>query len=293
MTSVDKVEPGPSADEVPPGSLAGNSASVRVIGVLPEWMVTSLVELGQMTQLFAKVFYTAVRHPRGYWRDTLDEMYRTLRLCLLPSIGAVGLFLFMVGTFAVALLQGLGGEIRVGPVFVTTNMQETARWVTGMVIAGVVGTSMTADLGARRIREELDALKVLGMDVIRMLVVPKVITAAVMLSLMFIFSMLTSIVAVGSYVIAFDRVSSGAYFATLFNSVTVTQVWGGMLVTFLMGLATGIVCSHKGLTASGGAEGVGRAVNQAVVISFLFMFIINLGFNAIMQGAYPEMNVLR
>lgn len=268
-------------------------AGARLVGVLPGWLVRSIVELGQMTQLLAKVVYTAVRNPRGYWRDTFEEFYKSLRLCFLPSVLALFAFLFMVGTFAVALLQGLGGEIRVGPVFVTINLQETARWVTGMVVAGVIGTAMTADLGARRIREELDALKVLGVDVIRMLVLPKVITSAALLSLLFVFAIVVGAAAVGSYVILFDRVSSSAYLSTLLASITTVQIWGGLLSTFLMGLTTGIVCCHKGLTASGGAEGVGRAVNQAVVIAFLSMFLIEILFNSTMQGMFPEANVLR
>jgi phospholipid/cholesterol/gamma-HCH transport system permease protein len=201
--------------------------------------------------------------------------------------------MFSIGVFAVAMLAGLGGEARAGSIFLTAAIQDPARWITGMVVAGVAGSSMTADLGARKIREELDALQVLGVDIIRTLVLPRVIAMSVMFALMFIVSLLVSVAAVGTYVVATGKMELMVYAQSIFDTITAIQLLGGMGVVFLFGLMTGLVCSHKGLNAGGGPEGVGRAVNQAVVICFIGMFALNVVWNTITQAVFPQMNVAR
>jgi len=85
----------------------------------------------------------------------------------------------------------------------------------------------------------------------------------------------------------------GPFFATLFNQATVTDLWGSLVKTTLFGAIIAIVCCYKGMTASGGAEGVGRAVNQAVVIAFLGVFAFNYVFTQTLLATHPEITVIR
>ncbi len=85
----------------------------------------------------------------------------------------------------------------------------------------------------------------------------------------------------------------GGFFATLFNNASTTDLWGSVLKTTLFGAVIAIVCSYKGMTASGGAEGVGRAVNEAVVISFLGIFAINYVFTQTLLATHPELQVIK
>lgn len=265
----------------------------RFVSGIPGPVRRVLLEIGEMFQLIGQVTWSAIRYPVGYWRDTGEEMYDLLRLCLWPATLAMAGFGFLILIMGVGLLRLLGAANRIGGFWVMADIREIATFMVGMVVAGVIGTSITSDLGARRAREELDALKVLGIDPVRMLVLPRVVATSVMCAL---FNCLTSFVGVSLGILA-DTELGGAthesYLDNLSHFLFTADVWGAEVKTFIMGLFIGVVCSYKGLNAGGGPEGVGRAVNQAVVICFAAVWIINFGFNSIAQGLNPNLLSLR
>ncbi len=159
-------------------------------------------------------------------------------------------------------------------------------------MAGVAGTAITADLGARKIREELDALQVLGVDPIKNLVVPRFLALMLIAGLMNVYALIFGIVGGIGATMLYNEPLSG-FFATLFNSANTTDLWASMLKTTLFGAVIAIVCCYKGMTASGGAEGVGKAVNEAVVISFLGIFAINYLFTQTILATHPELQVIK
>jgi phospholipid/cholesterol/gamma-HCH transport system permease protein len=85
----------------------------------------------------------------------------------------------------------------------------------------------------------------------------------------------------------------GGFFATLFNNASVTDLWGSILKCTMFGAIIAVVCSYKGMNASGGAEGVGRAVNEAVVIAFLGVFAFNYVFTQTLLATHPEISVIK
>jgi phospholipid/cholesterol/gamma-HCH transport system permease protein len=269
------------------------STADRLIGEIPRPARTVVVEVGQTCQLLGQVLYSAVRHPRGYWKDTLDEMYDLLKLCFWPATFSMAGFGFLICVMGVGLLVLLGAANRMGAFWVMADIREIAAFMIGMVVAGVIGTSITSDLGARKAREELDALKVLGLDPLRMLVLPRVIATAVMCALL---NCLTSFVGVLLGLLAVGALgdtTSGAYIDSMSHNLYAADVWGAELKTLLTGLLIGVICSYKGLNAGGGPEGVGRAVNQAVVICFAMVWVFNFFFNALAQGLNPNLLMLR
>lgn len=284
MTTADE----PGMVRRPPGNASG-----KLVAAVPAPARKVVLEVGQMCQLLGKVCYTAVRYPRGYWKDTLDEMYDLLKLCFWPATFSMAGFGFLITVMGVGLLVLLGAANRIGGFWVMADIREIAAFMVGMVVAGVIGTSITSDLGARRARDELDALKVLGLDAVRMLVLPRVIATAVMCAVL---NCLTSFVGVLlglTAVGALADTSTGAYMDSMAHNLYAADIWGAELKTFLTGLLIGVVCSFKGLNAGGGPEGVGRAVNQAVVICFALVWVFNFFFNAIAQGLNPNLLMLR
>jgi phospholipid/cholesterol/gamma-HCH transport system permease protein len=269
------------------------TTSARVAAVAPQGLRRVMVDVGQGGQLLAELVRTAVREPHGYWGATRDEMYAMLRFCWLPCALAVGGFTFLIANYAYDLLSLIGAENRIGTYFVMASLREISPFCTGMAVAGVMGTAMTADLGARRIREELDAFKVLGVDAVRALVLPRVIAITVMVVA---FNCVGSALGIGmawfsSSVLGVT--STGSYFATFLSSITVPELIGTTVKCLIVGLFIGTVSAQKGLTAKGGAEGVGRAVNEAVVLSFAAVWVINFVVNATMLGLNPDMLVNR
>jgi phospholipid/cholesterol/gamma-HCH transport system permease protein len=171
-------------------------------------------------------------------------------------------------------------------------VREFAPLVCAIVMAGVAGTAMCADLGARKIREELDALQVLGIDPIKNLVVPRFLALMLATGLFNIYAVIFGTFG-GVLVTLTNKAPLGPFFNTYFSNATTTELWGSLLKTTLFGAIIAIVCCYKGLTAKGGSEGVGRAVNQAIVIAFIAIGAFNYVFTQTLLATHPELSAVR
>jgi len=87
--------------------------------------------------------------------------------------------------------------------------------------------------------------------------------------------------------------SLGGFFATLFSNATITDLWSSVLMCTMFGAIVAVVCSYKGMSASGGAAGVGRAVNQAVVISLVSVFAFQFVVSSVLLATNPELQAIR
>lgn len=269
------------------------STGTILIGGLHPAIRGPVVTIGQTFILMFQVIGTAVRNPVGYWRDTVEEMYSMYRFCWLPTFVCAGTFGFLIGNFAYNFLRLAGGGNRLGTFFTYAMAREIAPFTTGMAVAGVMGTAMCADLGARKVREELDALRVLGVDVVRTLVLPRVISIIMMCTA---FNLLTigigTLMALISASVVGDT-SPGGFFALLLANFTAPEMAGSVIKMAIIGLFIGVVCAQKGLNAGGGSEGVGRAVNQAVVLCFAAVWIFDFLGNVVLLGLFPEVLINR
>lgn len=252
-----------------------------------------VLDVGEIAQLFIRLTVGVIRNPRGFWKDSIDEMYGMLRFAWLPVLLSTGGFAFAIGTFGYDLLRVVGAPNRVGTFFVMAGPREIAPYTVAMSVAGVMGTSLTADLGARKVREELDALEVLGIDPVRSLVLPRVIATTLMVVGFNLVGVAAVIVMAGVSTTVIGSTSIGSYVANFFTIMNMPDLVGTVLKSIWLGLMIGIVCASKGLSVKGGAEGVGRAVNQAVVLCFAWVWIITFVFNSIMLGLNPDMAVTR
>jgi phospholipid/cholesterol/gamma-HCH transport system permease protein len=255
---------------------------------------TPLVQSGEMARLLGRVTWLAVRRPWGYWGEVRDQMVDMLRLCTVPLVVSTFVFGFGAPGLVGSNLFGLFGIVeRLGSFLNMATIREFAPWVNAMIVAGVVGTAITADLGARRVREEIDAMEVLGVDPIRTLVLPRVIALTLMTPLLNLVSLTFGLIGGSLAGIPIGGASSAALFDNLFNNLTTVDVWGSQAKSALFGLIIGIVCCYKGLSVRGGPAGVGRAVNVAVVIAFALIWVFNFLFTASMLGLNPQIQVYR
>ena len=266
---------------------------VEVAEALPQGLRRVLVDMGQISQLASRLVVGVIREPRGFWSATIDEMYTMLRFAWLPVLLADAGFSFAIGSYAYDILRVAGAPNRVATFFVMAGPREISPFTVAMALAGVMGTSLTADLGARRMREELDALEVLGVNVERTLILPRVLAMTFMMVGLNLIGIILSVVMPGVATCLIGNTSVGSYVANFFSIMDMPDLVGTVVKSALMGLFIGIVCAQKGLSAKGGAEGVGRAVNEAVVLNFGAIWIINFVFNTIMLGMNPQMNLTR
>jgi len=253
----------------------------------------SLEEVGDMMILTGKTIVSALRPPYPYGGEFVSQFLFAMKLCWFPLlISTVALGYGAPGLQGANFAVIFGAIDRLGGFFVLASIREFAPFVTAVVLAGVAGTAMTADLGARKIREELDALQVLGVDPVKNLVVPRFLSLMLVTGLFNIYALMFGVFGGVLATITYDA-PLGPFWATFFTNASTTDLWGSVLKTTLFGAIIAIVCCYKGMTASGGAEGVGRAVNQAVVIAFLGIFAFNYVFTQTLLATHPEMQTLR
>src|SRR3989449_1019418 len=252
-----------------------------------------LEEFGDMMILTGRTIVSAVRPPYPYGGELVSQFLFTLRLVWFPLlITTVAINYGAPGLQAANFLTLFGALDRLGGFFVLAAIREIGPLITSIVIAGVAGTAITADLGARKIREELDALQVLGVDPVKNLVVPRFLALMVVTGLFDIYALLFGIFG-GMLAELVSGGSLGPFWNTLFANSSTVDLWGSVLKTTMFGAIISIVCCYKGMSASGGAEGVGRAVNQAVVIAFLGVFAFNYVFTQTLLATHPEITVIR
>jgi phospholipid/cholesterol/gamma-HCH transport system permease protein len=254
---------------------------------------TLLEEVGDMMILAGRTISSAVRPPFSYGGEFVWQFLFILRVCWLPLlVSTLALSYGAPGLQAANFLSLFGALDRLGGLFVLAVVREIGPIITGLVLAGAAGTAITADLGARKIREELDALQVLGVNPVKSLVVPRFLALMLATGLFNIYAILFGLFG-GLLAAVVNHQPLGPFWVTFFANTSTTDLWGSTLKTVLFGAIIAIVCCYKGMTASGGAEGVGRAVNQAVVVSFLAFGAFNYAFTQMLLATHPNILVIK
>jgi phospholipid/cholesterol/gamma-HCH transport system permease protein len=210
------------------------------------------------------------------WREFVLQSWFLMRVTFLPTVAvAVPDTVLIIFTLNILLIQfgaadvsgagaALGAVTQLGPL------------VTVLVVAGAGSTAICADLGARTIREEIDALEVLGIDPIHRLVVPRVV-ASTYVALLLNGAVIT-IGLVGGFIfgVYYQNVSAGAYVSTLTLVTGLPEVVISLIKAAMFGMIAGLVACYRGLTVAGGAKGLGTAVNETLVLAVVALFAINV-----------------
>jgi phospholipid/cholesterol/gamma-HCH transport system permease protein len=251
---------------------------------------------GGMGDLLVKVVRQALTPPFSWRDDCIAATASAIRRSIVPLAFSASAFTFGLAViFFAGIVNRLGTLDRTGGAFQVGFSREVAVWVGGMIIAGVVGSAMTADLGARKIRDELDALAVLGVDQIRSLVVPRVVALAIAAPIL---GLLTLLICQASAYFAMLAVfptglTGSAYLESYWAFVYPADLFNFMAKYVVFGVFIGIVACYKGLNAAGGTEGVGRAVNECVLITFFGVWLIHTLMNLAFLSVFPDVLVLR
>jgi phospholipid/cholesterol/gamma-HCH transport system permease protein len=229
-------------------------------------------------EFFAMSLDTFVQmfRPPWAWREFVIQTWFVARVALLPTI-LLSIPFTVLTTFTInVLLVEIGAADFSGAGAALGTVTQTGPIVTVLVIAGAGATAMCADLGSRTIREELDAMRVLGINPVQALVVPRVL-AATLVSLM-LASLVCLVGIVGGFLFSvfFQNVTPGAFAAGLTLLVGAPQVITALIKAALFGLAASLIACYKGISVGGGPQGVGNAVNETVVFTFMALFVINL-----------------
>jgi phospholipid/cholesterol/gamma-HCH transport system permease protein len=221
-------------------------------------------------------------------RELIQQAWFISSVSILPAALVSIPFGAVIALQLGSLVRQLGAQSFTGAASVLAVVRESGPIVTALVVAGAGGSAICADLGARKIREEIDAMRVLGIDPVQRLVVPRVIAAMLVAVLL---NGLVSVVGVaGGYVfnVLVQHGTPGAYVASFQALGQFPDLVAGEVKALAFGAAAALVASYKGLRAGGGPKGVGDAVNQSVVITFMLLFALNFVITAVYFQIVPQ-----
>ena len=209
-------------------------------------------------------------------REFITQSWFVARVSLVPTVLlAIPFTVLGVFTFNIVLVD-FGAADFSGAIAAAGAVTQIGPVVTVLVVAGAGSTAMCADLGARTIREELDALKVMGINPIHALVVPRVLASMVVAVLLFSVVVLVGLTGAFGFSVFIQHVSPGS-FVSAFTFITgVDDVVVALIKAALFGLSAGMIACFKGTTVRGGPAGVGNAVNETVVFAFMALYLINV-----------------
>ncbi|MBY8874886.1 ABC transporter permease [Micromonospora sp. PLK6-60] len=221
-------------------------------------------------------------------REFVQQAWFISSVSILPAALVAIPFGAVIALQLGSLVRQLGAQSFTGAASVLAVVREAGPIVTALIIAGAGGSAICADLGSRKIREELDAMQVLGIDPIHRLVVPRVLAAMLVAVLL---NGLVSVVGVsGGYLfnVILQGGTPGAYVASFQALGQLPDLLVGEVKALLFGATAALVASYQGMTAKGGPKGVGDAVNQSVVITFMLLFALNFLVTAVYFQVVPQ-----
>jgi phospholipid/cholesterol/gamma-HCH transport system permease protein len=241
-----------------------------------------LFELQEISYLIARIFIGVTKSPRYF-----SEILKQMDLIGVQSTAIILLTGFFTG--GVLTLQGYpllayyGGQSQTGMFVATTMIRELGPVLSALMIAGKVGSSISAELGSMVVSQQIDAMRALGTDPVRKLVTPRVIALVLTLPLLVIIADMVGLVGaafVGKQLFGLDY---NAFMSTARVGIEIQDLIGGITKPFFFGFIIAIISCHKGLSTTGGTVGVGRATTNAVVMSSIVIIIADFFLSRVIQ----------
>ncbi|MFD0421150.1 MlaE family ABC transporter permease [Streptomyces parvus] len=285
MTAPLPVRP-PEPPEKPPPATSGKAPGKAPAQRRPSRLLAPLRETGKLFALAVAVARAIFRRPFQV-REFIEQFWFVASVTILPAALVSIPFGAVIALQVGSLTQQLGAQSFTGGASVLAVIQQASPLIVALLISGAAGSAICADLGSRKIREELDAMEVMGVSPIQRLVVPRVL--ATMLVAVLLNGLISVVGTLGGYffnVIMQDG-TPGAYLASFSALAQLPDLYISEFKALIFGFIAGIVAAYRGLNPRGGPKGVGDAVNQSVVITFMLLFFVNMVLTAIYLQIVP------
>ncbi|OSC27055.1 ABC transporter permease [Mycobacterium vulneris] len=238
---------------------------------------------------FALSLDTLLQVPRRPFagREFLLQSWFVARVSIAPTMMlSIPFTVLTVFTINILLIEFGAGDFS-GSGAALATVTQIGPLVTVLVVAGAGATAMCADLGARTIREELDALRVLGINPVGSLVVPRVLAATFISLLLSGVVIVTGLVGGFAFSVFVQHVTPGSFAAGLTLLTGARELVIALVKAGLFGLTASLIACYKGISVGRGAAAVGNAVNETVVFSFMALFFIDVIVTAVGVKATP------
>lgn len=247
---------------------------MRVLSAIGDRVIAVFEAVGSYTILAAQAARLMILG-RIHWRNTLTQMafigVDSLPIALLTALSVGMVFTLQIANEFIRY----GATSVIGGVAAMAIVRELGPTLTGVVFAGRVGAAIAAELGTMKVTEQIDALISLATDPVRYLVVPRILACAAMLPLL---AFLADVVGIaGGYFVAtsLKGITSAIFLESVRDLIGPPDVLKGLLKAAIFGWVVAIVGCWKGMSTRGGAQGVGAATTNSVVVSLITIFVSN------------------
>jgi phospholipid/cholesterol/gamma-HCH transport system permease protein len=183
-------------------------------------------------------------------------------------------------------LQFYGAQSQAGQAVATTLIRELGPVLCALMVAGRVGSAISAELGSMVVSQQIDAMRALGTSPIRKLVTPRISALIISLPLLTVASDIFGLFGGGIVANQLYGLDSNVYISSVRNGVDIDDVIGGIIKPLVFGLIIGAISCYKGLNTSGGTVGVGRSTTNAVVLSSIVVIISDFFLSKILQTLF-------
>jgi phospholipid/cholesterol/gamma-HCH transport system permease protein len=235
-----------------------------VLSLLERWLKSAALEAQEYVRLIRDAFRAIVTRP--YYKHDIVEQFDAIGWGSLTVVLLSGLF---TGA-ALALQSGqtldqFGARPVVGRLVSASMIKELGPVLTALMLTGRIGSGIAAELGSMMVTDQINALRALGTDPIRKLVVPRMLAGFLMAPVLTVVSDFVGIL--GGWVVArFTlQVNSGLYWSSVTHGLYIADAWMGLVKPFVFGFIIVTIACHVGLRTSGGTAGVGKATTLSVV----------------------------
>ena len=246
--------------------------------------------LGKIWKLTSDTIYWIIIAPfkskGGKWHNTINQMVRIG----VESVPIVSLIAFFVGLIiamqSAYQLEQFGATIFVANLVAVSIIRELAPLLTAIIVTGRNGSAIAAEIGTMKVYEEIDALKTMGVNPIKFLVVPRTIAMLIMLPCLTILADFIGIF--GGYAICISTldITSVRYIDQTISALAFKDLFSGLIKSFFFALIIAKIGSYQGLNVDGGAEGVGKATTKSVVLSIFLIIAADLFFTALFYSPF-------
>ena len=223
-----------------------------------------------------------------YFSELIEQMDQigvgSLTIVILTGFFTGGVLILQ----AYPTLAYYGAQSQAGQGVATTLIRELGPVLCALMVAGRVGSAISAELGSMVVSQQIDAMRALGTSPIKKLVTPRVLALIIALPLLTVAADVFGLIGGGIVAANIYGLDTNVYTNSVRNGVDINDIIGGIVKPIVFGLIIGVVSCYKGLTTSGGTVGVGRSTTDAVVVSSITVIVADFFLSKVLQSVFES-----
>lgn len=288
MSTID-VDTQPEVSDTPPAARAPK-AGAALRRNFSDTVPSSLATLGRAVRMgvdAVRIGATDAVRMRFQTHETLTQAWFLIKVTAIPSILMAIPFGVIVSTQVGNIVSQLGADSMIGAAGGLGVIKQGAPMAAAIMLGGAGSAAIASDLGARTVREEVDAMRVMGIDPVQRLVVPRM---AAMMLVAPILNVLIIVVGIASgFAVAVTAlgVTPGSYWQSFGSFTAPVDIWVSLIKALIFGFLVVVIACQRGLEARGGPRGVADGVNAAVVMSIAAVTVLNTAVTQVVTMFFP------